>query len=146
LRVGLGYPDPTQEVAILRRLQRVHPIETLGPVVDAHALGGLVREVWEVNVDATVEKYIVGLTRQTREHPDVALGVSPRGSLALFKTAQAYAALHGRDYVLPDDVKHMVPFALYHRVICKPESTLRGRTARQIVNEIVDRAELQLAE
>lgn len=146
LRLALGYPDRAEEIAILRRLQREHPIETLGQVVDGHALEALAREIWEVNVDSTVETYIVGLVQRTREHPDLALGASPRGSLALFKTAQAYAALHGRDYVLPDDVKRMVPLTLNHRVLLKPESALRGRTAAQVVNEIVQRAELPLAE
>ncbi len=146
MRLALGYPDSAEEIAILRRLQREHPIETLGQVVDGHTLEDLAREIWEVNVDSTVETYIVGLVQRTREHPDLALGASPRGSLALFKTAQAYAAMHGRDYVLPDDVKRMVPVTLNHRVLLKPESALRGRTAAQIVSEIVQRAELPLAE
>lgn len=146
LRLSLGYPDAADEGVILRRLQRVHPIESLSRVVDGKTLTTVAREIWEVNVDTTVEKYIVELVRATRRHPDLALGVSPRGSLALFKTAQALAALKGRDYVLPDDVKRMAPLALNHRLLLKPESALRGRTAAQIVDEILQHSELNLTE
>lgn len=146
LRLSLGYPDAADEAAILRRLQRVHPIESLGQVVDGQTLTSVARDVWEVNVDTTVEKYIVELVRATRNHPELALGVSPRGSLALFKTAQALAALKGRDYVLPDDVKRMAPLVLNHRLLLRPESALRGRTAAQIVDEVLQRSELNLTE
>ncbi len=145
LRLGLGYPDAGEEASILRRLQRAHPIESVQRVVDGSALNDLSRLVWEVNVDATIEKYIVALIRATREHGDLVLGASPRGSLALFKTAQAYAALCGRDYVLPDDVKQMAPLTLNHRLLLKPESALRGRTSAQIVREILEQVELPLS-
>lgn len=146
LRLSLGYPSGSDEIAILRRLARVHPIESLSQVVDGQALLDLAREVWDVNVDSTIDRYIVALVRSTREHPDLALGVSPRGSLALFKGAQAFAALQGRDYCLPDDVKHLAPLALNHRLLLRPESALRGRTAGQIVNEILAQVEVPLTD
>jgi len=144
LKLWLGYPDAAEEGRILRRLQREHPIESLGRVVEAEALPQLARQVWDVHVDQTVEAYIVRLVQATRQHPDLALGASPRGSLALFKTSQALAALRGRDYVLPDDVKTMMPPTLTHRLLLKPESALRGRTAAQIVREILEQVELPL--
>lgn len=144
LRLALGYPDAEGEKQILRRLQREHPIESLGQVVEGAQLPALSRVVWEVHVDETVEDYIVRLVHATREHPDLALGASPRGSLALFKTAQALAALRGRDYVCPDDVKAMVPLALTHRLIVRPESGLRGRTAAAVVQEVLERVPLKL--
>ena len=144
MRLSVGYPDAAEEGHILRRLQREHPIESLGQVVEGVALPDLARQAWEVHVDDTVEGYIVRLVQATREHPDLALGASPRGSLALFKTAQALAALQGRDYVLPDDIKRMAPLTLTHRLLLKPESALRGRTPAQIVQEILEKVELKL--
>jgi MoxR-like ATPase len=144
LRLSLGYPDVAEEGRILRRLQREHPIESLGCVVEAEALPELARQVWEVHVDETVEDYIVRLIQATRQHPDLTLGASPRGSLALFKTSQALAALRGRDYVLPDDVKTMVPLTLTHRLLLKSESALRGRTASWVVKDILEKVELAL--
>ena len=145
MRLSVGYPDAAEESRILRRLQREHPIESLGQVVEGAVLPDLARQAWEVHVDDTVESYVVRLVQATREHPDLALGASPRGSLALFKTAQALAALQGRDYVLPDDVKRMAPLTLTHRLLLKPESALRGRTPAQIVQEILEKVELKLA-
>ncbi len=144
MRLSVGYPDAAEEGHILRRLQREHPIESLGQVVEGAALPDLAHQAWEVHVDDTVEGYIVRLVQATREHPDLALGASPRGSLALFKTAQALAALQGRDYVLPDDVKRMATLTLTHRLLLKPESALRGRTPAQIVQEILEKVELKL--
>jgi len=144
LKLAMGYPNDAEEGRILRRLQREHPIESLGRVVVPDALPALARQVWEIHVDETVEDYIVRLVQATRQHPDLALGASPRGSLALFKTSQALAALRGREYVLPDDVKTMLPAALTHRLLLKPESALRGRTAAQIVRGILESVELGL--
>ncbi len=144
LKLVLGYPDAAQERDVLRRLQREHPIEALGRVVELDALPGLARAVWDIHVDETLEDYIVRLVQATRQHPDLALGASPRGSLALFKTSQALAAVRGRDYVVPDDVKTLLPLTLTHRLLLKPESALRGRTAAHIVREILDQVELPL--
>ncbi len=144
LRLALGYPNAAEEKNILRRLQREHPIESIKSVVAPEELPALARAVWDVHVDETVEDYIVRLVQATREHADLALGASPRGSLALFKTSQALAALRGRDYVLPDDVKTMAPLTRTHRLMCKPESALRGQTAASVVNQILVGVELPL--
>ncbi|MEJ2207682.1 MAG: MoxR family ATPase, partial [Anaerolineae bacterium] len=107
LKLSVGYPTAPQEEQILLRLQRQHPIEKIEQVVDGGRVLDLQPVVWEVHVDETVRQYVVRLVHATREHRDLALGASPRGSLALFKTAQALAVLRGRDYVLPDDVKRL---------------------------------------
>jgi len=105
LRLHVGYPSFAQEGALLRRLQHAHPITAITQVVDGVDLPALQETVWDVHVDDTVRDYVLTLVHATREHADLALGASPRGSLALFKSAQAYALLQGRDFVIPDDVK-----------------------------------------
>jgi MoxR-like ATPase len=137
LKLSIGYPTLEDEGQILLNLQREHPIAALGKVVDGARLLELQRDVWEVHVDDTVRDYIVRLIHATREHPDLALGASPRGSLALFKTAQALAALRGREFVLPDDVKTLAVPALVHRLIVRPESALRGYTAGRILGDLL---------
>jgi len=146
MRLSLGYPEEDDEVQILRNLRKQHPIETIGKVVDGSQLLDLYDAVSDVHVDPSLEHYIVALVRATRAHTDLALGASPRGSLALHKTAQALAALRGRDYVIPDDVKTLVPLTLAHRLILKPESELRGRTAQGILAEVLERTELDIGE
>jgi len=146
LRLSVGYPSPDDENQILLNLQRQHPIETLGQVVDGSQLPELQRQVWEVHVDDTVRDYIVRLVQATRVHPDLALGASPRGSLALFKAGQALAALRGRDFVLPDDVKPLVRPALAHRLIVRPESALRGRTADLVLDDLAKKVPLELGD
>ena len=143
MRISLGYPEESDELAILRNLRKQHPIETLDQVVDGAALLHLHDTVTDVHVDGTVEHYILAIVRATREHGDIALGASPRGSLALYKTAQAWAALHDRDYTIPDDIKRLAPLTLAHRLILRPESQLRGRTAEGLV--ILERTELKLS-
>ena len=144
LKLSVGYPALEEEGQILLNLQREHPIARLGQVVDGAGLLALQREVWEVHVDDTVREYIVRLIHATREHPDLALGASPRGSLALFKTAQALAALRGREYVLPDDVKALAVPALVHRLIVRPESALRGYTADRILGDLLGSTPLEI--
>ncbi len=146
LRLSLGYLETADETRMLRNLRRVHPIENLKAAVDGQALMDAADQVADVNVDETLERYILTLVQATRVHPDVALGASPRGSLALYKAGQALAALRGRSYVLPDDIKELVPYALAHRLVIRPESQLRGRTAEAILAEIVERAPLDLGE
>lgn len=146
IRLSLGYPSAADEAQILRHLNKQHPIEKIGAVVDGRDLLTFSANLGEVNVDQSVEQYLLALTRATRTHPDVALGASPRGSLALHKTAPALAALRGRDYILPDDVKTLVPLTLAHRLILKPESHLRGRTALAILNEILEQTPLDIGE
>jgi MoxR-like ATPase len=144
IRLPLGYPEEVDEIQLLRNLRKEHPIERVRQVVDAAELAALADRVTDVHVDESLERYLLGIVRATRAHPDVALGASPRGSLALYKTAQALAALRGRDYAIPDDVKELAPLALSHRLLIEPESQLRGRDAATIVADILDRAALDL--
>ncbi len=144
MRLRLGYPSLDDERQILDNLRGEHPIERLGQVVDAAELLEHQRAVWEVHVEASVRDYVIAIARATREHPELTLGASPRATLALYKAAQAYAAMHDRDYVLPDDVKRLAVPTLAHRLIVRPESALRGRTAEAIVSAILETAELSL--
>ena len=146
MRLTLGYPEADEEAQILRSIKRQHPIETVARVVDGSELLELYDLVGEVHVDESLERYILAIVRTTRSHADVALGASPRGSLALYKTSQALAALRGRDYVVPDDVKTLVPYTLTHRLIIKPDSQLRGRSAGVILNEILEQTTLDIGE
>jgi MoxR-like ATPase len=144
--MSLGYPEEADEIAILRSQRKQHPIETLSKVVDGSELLALRDAVTDVHVDKTLEHYILSIVRATRVHRDLALGASPRGSLALYKTAQALASLRDRDYVIPEDIKEFAPLTLAHRLIPKPESQLRGRTPLTIVQEIVETVTLELEE
>lgn len=131
---------------MLLHLRRRHPIESLESVVDGKLLPQLAEQVWEVHVDDTVRDYIVRLVHSTRQHPDLILGASPRGSLALYRASQALAALRGRNYVLPDDVKQMAPLTLAHRCLVHPESSLRGRTSERILEDMLSTVELDIGE
>jgi MoxR-like ATPase len=146
LKLSLGYLEPAAKGQMLINLGKAHPIETIGRVVDGHALPHLAEQVWNIHVDDTVRDYIVRLVFATRGHPDLALGASPRGSLALYRASQAYAAIHGRDYVLPDDVKGLAAAVLAHRCIVHPESALRGVTAGSILSHILAEAPLDIGE
>ncbi|MFQ5578591.1 MAG: AAA family ATPase, partial [Anaerolineae bacterium] len=139
-------PETDDEAQILRNLRKQHPIETVKQVVDGSDLLNLYDAVSDVHVDESLEQYILAIVRATRSHPDVALGASPRGSLALYKTAQALASLRSRDYVIPDDVKALASLTLAHRLIVKPESQLRGRTAQAIIAEILKQTNLDIGE
>ena len=146
MRLSLGYPGADDEIQMLRNLRKQHPIETVRQVVDGTELLNLHDSVTDVHVDASLEQYILAIVQATRAHPDVALGASPRGSLALYKAAQALAALRERDFVIPDDIKTLVPLTLAHRLILRPESQLRGRTPEAILAEILERTELDIGE
>ncbi len=144
MRLSMGYPTPIDEKILLAHLQREHPIVHLKPVVDAPRLIGLQRSVWEIFVEESLQDYIIKLVTATRNHPDLTLGASPRASLALFKAAQALAAIHGRDHVIPDDIQQLVPAILTHRLLVAPEAELRGRTAQSVLNDILDRTPLEI--
>lgn len=146
LKVSLGYLTVEEEKNLLLHLRRQHPIDTLQSVIDGATVADLSEAVWEVHVDDTIRDYIVRLVDATRQHPDLLLGASPRGSLALYRSSQALAALRGRSFVLPDDVKLLAPLALAHRCIVQPESALRGRTAQAIVNDLLDQVALDIGE
>ena len=136
MQVRLGYPSETDEEEILLRYQRDDPLAALEPVVTREEVAALQGRVREVHVSDGVRRYIAQVTRATREHPSVDLGVSPRGTLALFKASQALAALRGRNYVIPSDVQLLCPPILTHRVHISPQVRLRGRTPAQVIAEI----------
>jgi MoxR-like ATPase len=138
MRIHLGYPSAYEEVQMLEAQQRIHPIEQLQQVISAQELLDSQRAIREVYVDRLIKEYIVSLVEATRRHPDVYLGASPRGSLALVKTAQAKAAMRGRDFVSPDDVKELADPTLAHRLIISPAARLKNVDARGIVSEIVN--------
>jgi MoxR-like ATPase len=159
IRLSIGYPSSDDEQRILNILRREHPIINLQPIPPLSGLIGRVgsettigqllmlqRKVWDVHVDETLQAYIVLLVERTRQHPDLTLGASPRASLALFKTAQALAAVRGRDFVIPEDIKYLAPITITHRLIVRPESELRGRNARTILEEIIHSTPLDIGE
>jgi MoxR-like ATPase len=137
MRIRLGYPAREDEVAILDSQAITHPIEAIDQVVDADDLMALHRRVREIRVDDAVRQYIVDVVAATRVHPDVYLGASPRGSLGLYRTAQASALLKGRDYVIPDDVKPLVEPVLAHRVIMNPAARVRNVQSGTVLDEIL---------
>jgi len=137
LNISLGYPAPADEVLILDRQQRSHPIDTLGQILSAAELTAVQRQVREVRVSNEMREYIVALVTASRSHQHVYLGASPRGSLALFHAGQALAAVQGRDFVLPDDVKALVKPALSHRLIIAPAARVRGITPGAVLDEVI---------
>ena len=145
-KTSLGYLSAEEEGRMLLNLGERHPIEQLTSVVKAAEIPALAESVWTVRVDDSLREYIIRLVQATRNHPDLAIGASPRGALALYRGAQARAAIVGRDYVLPDDIQALVPLTLPHRCIVNPESTLRGRTAQRIVADIVEQTALDLGQ
>ena len=146
LKLSLGYLDEATESQMLINLGGAHPITKLEQVVDGLRLPELARTIWEVHIDDTVREYIVRLIFATRNHKDFILGASPRGSHALYRGSQAIAAINGRDYVLPDDVKKLAPAILAHRCLIHPESALRGVTTQRIIQEIIKNTELNIGE
>jgi MoxR-like ATPase len=146
MKLSLGYLDEENEGQMLLNLGREHPIEQLRPVVDGGQIPVLASKVWDINVDETIRAYIVGLVSATRAHRDLLLGSSPRGSLALYRAVQAYAAVQGRDFALPDDVKSLAPGVLAHRCIVHPESALRGTSVDDVLATILEETELQIGE
>ena len=144
MRLSVGYPAPADERQVLINLRREHPITRLQQTVDGQDLWALQQKVWDVHVDESLQDYIIGLVTATRKNTDLALGASPRASLALFKTAQALATIRGRDHVLPDDIKYLVHATLAHRLILSPEAELRGRTAKAILDDVIETTALNL--
>ena len=138
LRLRLGYPAPIEEVLILDEQKRGHPLEDIAEVVSVDELQAMQHGVREIYVDSAVSEYIVRLVNATRNHPDVYLGASPRGSISLYRAGQAYAALGGRDYVIPDDIKRLAEPALAHRLIVKTSASIRDVDSGTIVRELLD--------
>jgi MoxR-like ATPase len=146
VEVTVGYPTPEEEARMLRALEGAHPIETIGQIVEGARLPELQVAIWGVHIEDSLRDYIIRLANTTRSHPDLALGASPRATFALFRAAQAFAALAGRDYVLPDDIKTLVPSVWRHRLLVRPESALRGRTATAVLDAILAETVLDLGE
>jgi len=146
IRLSLGYPTLEEEEKMLERLRHVHPIETLEAVADTEEILACQRAVPDVHVDEKVRRYALELVRGTREHPDVLLGGSPRASLAIFRTSQALAAIRGRSFVTPDDVKRMAHAVLEHRIILRPESRIRKVSSTQVVDDVLDHLPVPMVE
>jgi MoxR-like ATPase len=138
LRLRLGYPAPLEEIVILDEQKRTHPLDDIAEVATVDELRQMQVGIREIYVDSAISDYIVRLVNESRNHPDVYLGASPRGSLALYRAGQAYAALAGRDYVIPDDIKALAVPALAHRLIVKTAATVRDVGPERIVNEMLE--------
>ena len=138
VRLSLGYPGLEHEVAMLQRFETQDPLDTLEAVVSSDEVMTCQQAIRQVRVDEKISRYVVELMRATREHFDVMLGGSPRASMALSRCAQAFAAIHGYGFVLPDDIKQVLPFVLGHRIILRPESRLRKKNVAGILEEIMD--------
>lgn len=137
LRIRLGYPDPDEEITMLDAQRVVHPLDELEQVVDAPTFLRAQEAVREVYLNDLVKQYIVDIVGASRRHEDIYLGASPRGSLALYKTAQARAALQGRDYVIPDDIKYMAEPALAHRIIVSPSARIKNVDPRDVIADVL---------
>jgi len=138
LKIKLGYPSEEEENQILLRFEQEDPLDSLPAVTSPEELREIQAAVRQVRVEDSVRAYAVQVARTTRVHPAVALGVSPRGTMALYRTAQARAAIAGRDFVIPDDVKTLAPYVLTHRVIINSQTRLRGRTTEEVIMEVVE--------
>jgi len=137
IKLKLGYPSMEDELKMLEMLQHEHPLSHISPVVTAEELVACQHAVRNVHVDPKVRQYLMEIIHATRDHDDLGLGASPRGSIALFRTCQALAAMRGRDFVQPDDVKFIVTAVLAHRVILTPDSRLRKISAEEVIEDIV---------
>ncbi len=137
MRLRLDYPSHSEERLILQRFKETQPLDDLQPVLTGERLQELQHMIRRVRIEPAVENYIVELVRATRNHSGVELGVSPRGTLALYRSSQAYAAIHGRFYVIPDDVKRVARPVLSHRMIATSQARLHGRVMEQIIEEVL---------
>jgi MoxR-like ATPase len=137
LNIQIGYPSEDEEEAILHRFKQNDPLETLQPVMSAEQVIELQQVIRQVHWQPEVEHYLLAMVRATRAHPSVQLGVSPRGTLALYRACEAFAAIRGRDYVQPDDVKHLAPSVLAHRLLTTTRTRLRGKRNMEIIAEVI---------
>jgi MoxR-like ATPase len=137
IQVRIGYPSRAEEAEILLRFGAGDPLESLQPVVTPQEIRELQDLRRKIRVEDSLRRYVVEVARATRAHPEIDLGASPRATLSLYQTAQAWAAIQGRDYVLPDDIKQMAPHVLTHRLIIAPQAQLRGRQPAELVADIV---------
>ena len=137
LKIQLGYPNAADEIKVLERQQIKHPIEDLAPIISIETLAECQQKVKQIFVSDSIKQFIIDLIRATRQHEDIYLGASPRGSLGLFKTSQARAAIMGRDYVIPDDIKTVFPAVVSHRIVVSPKGRISHLTPEQILLEIL---------
>ncbi len=137
LRVSIGYPSELDENAILKRFRHDDPLATLNAVVDPAEIKAMIEQVRDIRVEDSVQQYMVQIARRTREHNEISLGASPRATLALYRTAQAWAAIHGAAFVTPDDVKFIAPYVLTHRIMISPQMRVRGRTPEEVVTDVI---------
>ena len=138
LRIRMGYPQPVEEILILDEQKRRHPVDEIAEVCSTEELRAMQDAVREIYVDPAISDYIVRIVNASRQHPDVYLGASPRGSIALYRAGQALAGLLGRDYVIPDDIKALVEPAIAHRLIIKTSSSIHDVGPAQVVRELLD--------
>ncbi len=139
MRISLGYPNERDENEILLRYEREDPLVAVEPVLDSDAVLHLQQSVRLIQVEQSVREYVVRVARATREHPAVELGVSPRGTLALYRTAQALAALRGREYVIPDDIKRYAVPVLGHRLILQPEYWMSQSVSVEVIHDVLEK-------
>ncbi|MFH1313447.1 MAG: MoxR family ATPase, partial [Candidatus Eisenbacteria bacterium] len=137
MRIRLGYPTPEEEIRILDSQQYRHPLEDIGQVLDVKELLAAQEEVKAVHVGDLLKEYIVALVGASRKHPDIYLGASPRGALGLYRTGQTLASLRGRDYVIPDDIKHLAQVIIGHRLIISPSARIKNVDAFAVVDELL---------
>ena len=138
LRILLGYPGEKEENQILERFRSEDPLETLSAVTSPSEIVSLQKERQEIRVEESLRAYVVKVGRETRSHPEISLGASPRAIMSLYQASQAWAGIHGRDYVIPDDVKHLAPPVFTHRLMISPQAQLRGRQPEELVADIVE--------
>lgn len=138
LKLSIGYPSEEEELEVLNRFENSQPYEEVAPVISLGELVSMQQEVKKVYVDAVVKKYMVELANQTRKHPLLSLGVSPRGTLLLMHAAKSFAYIRGRDYVIPDDVKYLAPFVCSHRIVLNQEALFAGKLAVEIIQELCE--------
>lgn len=138
LKMRMGYPDQDEEIEVLNRVQQKSPIEDITPVIGLQELRSLQSQIKDVYVNESMKRYIVEIANLTRNHEKVYMGVSPRGSIAIMKAAQAYAFMYGREYVLPDDIQFLVPAVFTHRIILKSEARFTGVSTEDLLKEMME--------
>lgn len=146
IKFNMGYPSREEELMMLEITSGEHPINDIEAVITKEELMKMQEEVIDVFIAKNVQHYIVDLITSTRSHPSIMLGVSPRGSIALMKAAKAYAYIHGRDFVLPDDVKYLAPYVLSHRIILTSEANYKGRTNKEVIDLIISNTHVPIRE
>lgn len=138
IRIALGYPEAGDELKMLARLEGEHPINSIGPVVTPQEVSVFIQAKRSIHFEESLRAYVVEIISRTRSHPDLELGVSPRGAIAVFNAARVLAAIRGQEFVIPEYIKYLAPFILAHRVIVKSEASVRGVTGQGVVREILD--------